>query len=237
MSTHPAQHESPGAHSRENAPRVIVRAEKYLLCTACGTLVEIPADVVGQLALVVDPSPSPSNSELPPILANAPPHSPASDAQPQPSPSNSSQPPATIPAGSSFATAPVSLAERRPRSTSQTSRPPRPKRPASPQRKSFQGKIIDGLAVPSGRQLDRALAWVTFHLKVIDRQGSELQRIKKLLKKSTSPEAPCPPPSGQAKPPSDQQPPPQQPRAQESHTHEAEAMAPRAPSLQERGPP
>ncbi|MBA2113109.1 hypothetical protein [Bremerella alba] len=53
------------------------------------------------------------------------------------------------------------------------------------------GRIIDGLRVPSAGELERAFAWVSFHLKVLDRQGSELHRLQKLLKQRSTQQGPC----------------------------------------------
>ncbi len=48
-----------GVSSHDDTPQVVVRAGKTFLCTACGTLVEIPADVVGQYVLVAPSKASP----------------------------------------------------------------------------------------------------------------------------------------------------------------------------------
>ncbi|WDI40258.1 hypothetical protein [Bremerella sp. P1] len=151
-------------------PEVVVRAGKTYVCSSCGTLVEIPADVVGQLVNAVDPMPQevcvgePSAEEPP---AHAEPVSKVSTHhEPQPQP--------------------VLIEEPAPRSTLQGARPARPKRPRQPKRDAFTNTIIDGLRVPSAKELDRALTWVSFHLKVLDRQGSEITRLKKLLKKQST---------------------------------------------------
>lgn len=141
-------HEQPnysGASSSESGPQVVVRAGKTFICTACGTLVEVPADVVGQLVIAVEPSP-PEEPVKEVVETSTPP---AEAAQSNPD------------------------AEQRPKSN------PRPK----PKRASFAGTMIDGLRVPSAKELDRALNWVSFHLTVLDRQGSEIRRLQKTLKR------------------------------------------------------
>jgi len=40
-----------GGLSTESTPQVIVRAGKHYVCSACGVLVELPADVVGQIVV------------------------------------------------------------------------------------------------------------------------------------------------------------------------------------------
>lgn len=117
---------------------MFVRAGKRFVCGACGTLVEIPDDAVGQLVSAIEPAPQKT--------------------------SESKSRPASVP----------SATKASPEITPQ----PKPKLPLP--RKTFVGKVIDGLRVPSGVQLDRALAWVAFHLKVLDRQGAEKKRLQKL---------------------------------------------------------
>ncbi|WP_144975844.1 hypothetical protein [Bremerella volcania] len=159
------QPEPHGSFSQENAPQVVVRAGKTFVCSACGTLVEVPADVVGQLVIAVGPSPQDTTGgesfarEEEPIPKNP------AHRKPQPQP----------------------VLTREPRSSSQEPLPDRPKSLKRPQADAFTSQIIDGLRVPSANQLDRALAWVTFHLKVLDRQGSELKRLQKLLKQQPAP--------------------------------------------------
>ncbi|QDU75774.1 hypothetical protein Pan97_28160 [Bremerella volcania] len=145
MSSNHHTSEQNGALSRERKPQVVVRAGKTYVCSSCGTLVEIPADVVGQLVIAVDPS--------------------QSDETVEPSP----------------------VSEKPSRATPIAKAPPRPKRPQPPKRVSFTGETIDGLRVPSSQQLDRAFSWVTFHLKVLDRQGSEIKRLKNLLRQQPMP--------------------------------------------------
>ncbi|PQO31030.1 hypothetical protein C5Y96_11770 [Blastopirellula marina] len=203
MSTNPAQHESPGIQ----VPTVIVRAEKTFLCTACGTLVEIPADVVGQLSYATKHSPPPTD------------------------------PPQDAPAGPTFNVFPVFVVDHAPRPQPKASRPPSPKRPQTPPRKTFQGRLIDGLTVPSGRQLDQAFKWISFHLKVLDRQGTEIKRLKKRIQTNTPAKVPCPHPRGHSKQETAQQPPRPPQCEEETHAHEEMSRAPSAPRLKERGPP
>ncbi|WDI44130.1 hypothetical protein [Bremerella sp. P1] len=158
--------------SEGNTPQVIVRAGKTFLCTACGTLVEIPADVVGQLVLVGDHAPQADDSEEKPTTPD-PPASHESNDQPESLPAPASQP---------HRAEPVRLNDP----------PPRPKRPRQPKRDSFVHQMIDGLRVPSSNELDRAFTWVSFHLKVLDRQGSEIKRLKKRLKQHATSTVPSP---------------------------------------------
>ncbi|WDI43116.1 hypothetical protein [Bremerella sp. P1] len=163
MSSASQQPEKSGSRSQENVPQVVVRAGKTFLCSSCGTLVEVPADVVGQLVVAVGHSPQDSSEGAPVVQQER-----AVDDTPE-------------------------------RSTGQKSRPARPARPKQPTRDSFTGQTIDGLRVPSSQELDRALAWVSFHLKVLDRQGSEIKRLKKLLKQQPTAQVPCPRSAGHAK--------------------------------------
>lgn len=164
MSSASPQPDHRGSLSPENAPQVVVRADKVYVCSACGTLVEIPADVVGQLVIPVAPS-----------------------TQDEPAATAASSK-ASLPTESKQEADPnQALTEERPSQfVPPSSRPPRPRLPRRPKRNAFTGEIIDGLRVPSSHQLDRALAWVSFHLKVLDRQGSEIKRLQKLLKNRCS---------------------------------------------------
>lgn len=167
MSSTSAQPDPHGSFSQGNAPQIVVRAEKHFLCSACGTLVEIPADVVGQLVFAAVPIQKEETADEP-----------------------FDEPTKTQTAVSHAAASAKRATRTHTRSTSSTThkRPASPKRPPQPQRATFVGQQIDGLLVPSGKQLDHAFHWITFHLKVLDRQGSEINRLKKLLKK---PSVPC----------------------------------------------
>ncbi|QDU77651.1 hypothetical protein Pan97_47230 [Bremerella volcania] len=194
-----------GAFSRENKPQVVVRAGKHYVCSSCGTMVEIPADVVGQLVIAIDPAPKVE--------------------EPQQQPSTPVSKNADVSIGNSDDAA----VERR--STLFAPAKPVAKRP---KQKRFVGEMIDGLKVPSAGRLDRALAWVTFHLKVLDRQGSEIKRLKKLLKKES---VPCPRPHGHAMKVAGHE--SRRPCRQEqaSHAHEDVGMSPNTDPAKERGPP
>ncbi|MEW4561055.1 hypothetical protein AB1K70_00925 [Bremerella sp. JC770] len=115
--------------------------------------------------------------------------------------------------------------------------PPKRKPPKPPQRTKpacLAGQAIDGLRVPSGKQLGLAIGWVSFHLKVLDRQGSEFDRLRKPRKKrrvqpvsmSHSPAqaagATARPPTGHAHAPVDPA---------------SDASRPEPPPSQQRGPP
>ncbi|MFN3151069.1 hypothetical protein [Bremerella sp.] len=176
------QPEPSGSFSEENAPQVVVRAGKHYVCSSCGTLVEIPAEVVGQLVLAAAPSP-----------------------QEEASPPTPPQAPSTVIAAPS-------------------PQPPRPKRPSKPQRPSFVGETIDGLRVPSANELDRALAWVSFHLRVLDRQGSEIKRLQKAIEDRNPPVQQASDRRAQAEPA--QQDASSEPQPSQNHTDQ-----------QERGPP
>ena len=164
-----------GSFSTENATQVVVRADKYFLCTACGTLVEIPEEVVGQLVLQVAHREPEAKAETP-------------KAKPKPV---------------------VTETQSKEAPTPRPMQRPQPLRPQPPRRKTFAGETIDGLRVPSGPELDRALKWVSFHLRVLDRQKQEVTRLRKLLKDRsqgacqavTQPPKPEPPDAHQPMPP------------------------------------
>ncbi|QDU75297.1 hypothetical protein Pan97_23270 [Bremerella volcania] len=188
-----------GSFPKGNAPQVVVRAGKTFVCSACGTLVEIPADVVGQLVITVGPPPpDPPDAELA---------------------SRENQ----------------TLAQTS-RSTSQCkkTRPPQPRRPQQPAPTAFAGEIIDRLRVPSAKQLDRAFGWVSFHLQVLDRQGSEIKRLRNLLKQRR---VPCPRPRGHVDEVAVQAPVAPSPQQQARYAHEDVSMAPAIDNAKERGPP
>lgn len=152
MSSFTKQTHHSESSSGDSKPQVIVRSGKTYLCSSCGTLVEIPEDVVGQLVIAVDPSP---------------PEEPAEELPPQEE-TVSPEPPT----------------------------PPQPERLKQREKVCFTGQMIDGLRVPSAAELDRAFSWVSFHLQVLDRQGSEIKRLRKLLKKR--PKQPAHGPSSEA---------------------------------------
>ncbi|QDU78146.1 hypothetical protein Pan97_52280 [Bremerella volcania] len=203
MSSTPAQTDRRGSLSPESGPQVVVRAGKTFVCSACGTLVEVPADVVGQLVLAVDPSPQDEPVET--------------------------EPEGRVPAKAK--TRPSRPKKIRP------ARPSRPKRPEQPERVSLVGEIIDGLRVPSGKQLDRALAWVSFHLKVLDRQGSELKRLQKLLKQRSMDRVPRSSPLGRAKEVAAEVSIGTLAGTKPRHAHADLGVAPTVGNTKERGPP
>lgn len=154
-----AQLEPNGAFSPENTPKVVVRAGKHFVCSSCGTQVEIPDEIVGQLVLVPeDASQKQASEEL--------------TSQRTPVQTRSPQ------------------KHRPPCDSRRSACPPQPKCRRRSTPRHFAGRLIEGLLVPSGKQLDRAISWVSFHLKVLDRQGSEIQRLRKLLHQPTVPGAP-----------------------------------------------
>lgn len=206
----PSQPDPAGSFSIENGPEVVVRAGKYYVCSSCGTLVEIPADVIGQLVIVVKPEP-PVETPSEESSKTKPTASAAADDQAKPSPGPSAH--AAHGSQASMGTTPL------PSKTKQH-HPSRPSRPKQPGRVSFVGQTIDGLVVPSAEQLDRAFAWVTFHLTVLDRQGAEIKRLQKVIKKRCRPKR-CGPPVHD---------PPGEMRADES-------SASKKDTAQERGPP
>ncbi|MFN3153368.1 hypothetical protein [Bremerella sp.] len=206
-STH-RQPELQGAFSNEHAPQVVVRAGKTFVCSACGTLVEIPKEVVGQLVLAAAPA---SSEEQGRGEATEVAPSPTDSSQHQPPIDEATGVPCSRPRGHAKEVTPKESARSAPGAkqrhahadvemapVSKQPRPTRPKRPRSPARECFVGQTIDGLTVPSARQLDRALAWVSFHLRILDRQGSEIQRLRKLLKQRSNSGVPCPRPRGPA---------------------------------------
>jgi len=195
------------ACSSENAARVIVRAEKYFLCTACGTLVEIPADVVGQVVTTIARSPSEK-----PAASNETTSSSKTSAEPSEEQASSSE--------------------------VKSSESSHPKRCRQPKQAQHAGEIIDGLRVPSSRELDRAVAWVSFRLKLLDRQGSEVNRLRRLLKKQRTP---CVLSHRRVRGVDGQRSGVSAGVAMQRHAHEDESMAPGTRSstgpTHERGPP
>ncbi len=211
-----SNHESPeqdGAISHENQPQVIVRGGKTYVCSACGTLVEIPADIAEQFVLV---KPSAAENEKPKEPPQPPEHSRSSDSPKQPTSATSSNRSLT-----SLASGPP------PRRQTPLNRPPRP---------NFIGKTIDGLRVPSAHQLDRAVNWVSYQLKILDRQHTEVHRLAKLLKqqqKKTTASCRKPRPDSAPARPVKKYP---------KHAHEDVSMAPQssfdhADVAHKRGPP
>ncbi|QDU74692.1 hypothetical protein Pan97_17050 [Bremerella volcania] len=186
------------SRSTQRAPQVVVRAGKTFLCSACGTLVQVPEDVVGQLVIAVERS-----TEDPYRREERASVEPSHDVPPQP------------------------------RSTPAKTCPPRPGRPKRPAPDGRAAQIIDGLRVPLAGELDRALAWVSFHLKVLDRQGSEVKRLKKLLKQSMS----CSRSRGHAKEPAARRSHGPVSHALERHAQADLDVSPGVDDAHQRGPP
>ncbi|MFN3150172.1 hypothetical protein [Bremerella sp.] len=209
-------HEPPDSGSENSPgrkPQVVVRAGKTFLCSSCGTLVEVPPEVVGQLVIAVEPTTQQEPNQEPP-------------AQEQPPQTQSLQ-----------TQTPQKTHAQKQHSPQRPS--PRPKRPRQPQRESFVGQTIDGLQVPSAQQLDRALKWVSFHLRVLDRQGSEINRLRKLLKAHP---VPRPSPLERVREVPGQSSDELEPNVHSQHAHEDVSMAPldatqKAALAKERGPP
>ncbi|PQO39236.1 hypothetical protein C5Y96_05095 [Blastopirellula marina] len=182
MSSPSAQPNPDGTFSPENLPQAFVRAGKVYLCSSCGTLVEIPADVVGKLGWAEQQLPKQPSAE----------DGATGEA--------SSQGCVRVMPDFSFPVrtpAPPAATQQRPK------RPPQPQRPQKPTLPTWAGKAVDGIPVPTGKHLDQAFKWITYHLKVIDRQESELKRLKKLLKTErrkteSTIRVPCPRPRGRA---------------------------------------
>ena len=217
-----AQPDPGGSFSSENGPQVVVRAGEYFVCSACGTMVRLPAEVVGQLVLTAAPTP-----EKQPVAATPEREEPAR-----------SMPHAAVSPQADQVSVKATATVRRP----SKARPSRPRRPQQPQRVSLAGEMIDGLRVPSGDELDRALAWVSFHLRVLDRQGSEIARLQKLLKEQAADKGRSPLPhtdvenacQEQTQAPSDL---PRAPHAQEDLGVVPEADHKSERDANERGPP
>jgi len=120
-------------------------------------------------------------------------------------------------------------AEVPPKRNSSKRKPPKPNQPAC-----LTGQTIDGLRVPSGKQLGIAMSWVSFHLKVLDRQGSEFDRLRKRRKKRRAQTASISPSLTQAAsatawPPTG--------HAHQPTRPESDTSGPEPPPSQQRGPP
>ncbi|MEW4562702.1 hypothetical protein AB1K70_09260 [Bremerella sp. JC770] len=217
MSSTNARPDACGSLSPENAPQVVVRAGKTFVCSACGTLVEIPADLKGQWVLASASSPS--------------------KAPDQPDASGE------VPDRVETATAVVAATESSSKTTSAPvhaspkQRPPRPKRPPAPKPDDLGGQAIEGLRVPSGKELHHAMAWVSFHLKVLDRQGSELQRLRKLLKRQRKAPTSCSHANWQAEEVTAEKPTGSSPKVNPSQTPEEENRTALRDDHLKRGPP
>ncbi len=181
-----AQPENQGASSSDAAPKVVVRAGKTYLCSACGTLVEIPEEFVGQFVVVPQQSPSTDKPQEPEQRPKEAPLTSPKD--------HEAEPPATIKTGSkrkgsaarAASSSRASAAAPRlgsPRLDSPHASSGQGNRPRRPRRPSYAGRSIDGLPVPTARQLDRAFAWVVSQLQVLDQQETQLKQLRKKLKR------------------------------------------------------
>ena len=215
--------ETEGDRPVAGTSQVVVRAGKYFACSSCGVMVELPEEVVGQLVLAVAPS-SPESTEPEPA-------EPETVARQSAAPAEAT---AKIPAQPARPSSAVAVSSTSPASSVRPQRPPRPRRPRTPARESFAGQIIDGLRVPTGGQLDRALAWVSFHLRVLDRQSGELNRLQKLLKQQR---VAGPQPRGDAKVDTPQEPVHSARGTQPQHAQADLGVAPNRDIQTQRGPP
>ncbi|MFN3152644.1 hypothetical protein [Bremerella sp.] len=205
----------PTQPSGANAPQVVVRAGKTFVCSSCGTLVEIPAEVVGQLVLAAAPASQdmPGGGSPPEVKEPAQNEPERRERQAQPT-----------------------LTQQPSRQTASAKpRTQRPKRPQRPQPELFTGTMIDGLRVPSGQQLDRALKWVSFHLRVLDRQSGEIKRLQTLLKQPPPSRVPRPSPLGRASETQSSTRPEQKPQPNQEHAHEDVSMAPESQTNKPKG--
>jgi len=132
-----AQPKPPGGLSPERTPQVVVRAGKHFLCSACGKLVEVPAEVVGMLGVVPEPAGPPADSQDPVVQKQ----------------NDQSE----VPSAVSASAEPADRAHARPSQASESSR-----------------QRVDGLMVPTPREMHRLLAWIDHRLRRLkDLQGEE----------------------------------------------------------------
>jgi len=138
--------ETGGGRSCRSAPQVVVRAGKTWVCSACGVLVEVPPELVGQMVIVPEEAeqPEPAAASLADEVA-----------------SREEAPPAEVGAD----TAPCA---RQAEGNSPAARLRRPKRPRWPAEVSSPRERIDGLIVPTTQEMDRLWAWVSYRLKQLD---------------------------------------------------------------------
>jgi len=163
LSTHqppPDRSDADGGLSHESAPQVIVRAGKTWVCSACGVLIELPPEVVGQLVIQPEPAPpEPSQSQPPDEDSFA--EEPAQEMPGEPSPKIDPRP----------------AQERSPRSSTRPKRRPHV---------AAQAERIDGLIVPTTGQLRRLLAWINYRCQRL----AELKRCEKQLAARWAPPRP-----------------------------------------------
>jgi len=174
MSTQYAPHNpvTPGGGlSNESPPQVVVRAGKTYVCSACGTLVEIPADVVGQLIVV------PAAAEREEEAASS-----IDRERPAPDKRESSVKPERLVKPESSVPAETRLL--------------RPSRPQPPRPATSRRERIDELVVPTTKEMERLLAWIEYRLQ----QLRLLKQQEKQLTPKKRPQVPCCHPRRPAKP-------------------------------------
>jgi len=149
-----------GGRATASPPQVVVRAGKTYACTACGTLVEIPAEVVGQLVAVPEKTARKEITERSPEREQ--------------------------PASEMCASA-ESSEERR---STQNVRRCQPTRRIQPAQVLPERERIDGLIVPTAQEMERLLGWIEYRLqrlkflqqleKQLTRQSSEQVPVRRL---------------------------------------------------------
>jgi len=138
-----------GGLSTESAPQVVVRGGETFVCLACGVMIRLPDDVVGQVVLPVEASPRPE---------------PTSTSTGQEEPARE---------GAAEATSPPAMERPQPCERPKTQTPHLEQLPqVAPARER-----IDGLVVPTTRELERLLAWIDYRLTRL----GHLQRWEKQL--------------------------------------------------------
>jgi len=232
MSFVPAPQPEPGGGlSVESASQVVVRAGKAWVCSACGVMVQLPDDVVGQMVIVPEesgrqtpvgetPAAQGDSAQRPSDLGV--PHAGEADERGDDLVEDAS----CRPQGRG---GPFEEASRR--TEAPPIRPPRPRRPTRPGQTTLGHERIDGLVVPTTQEMERLLAWVDYRLKRLD----GLQRLERELVRQKVEQAPSSHAevqqavsimTGSA---ANQTP--------SGHAHEDVSMAPDSNASQERGPP
>ncbi|WP_207395212.1 hypothetical protein [Bremerella alba] len=188
-----AQPDLSGSFSTENAPQGVLRAGQTLACLACGTMVEVPAQVVGRKVILVDHSrrDEPDGSAVAQEVPGWTESPQAGDSQAEPSrpgllASDVSPRHCDGGEGASAGTTQAELVsgEASPGVAISPETPPlRTKRRKQPSQVGPQRRRIDGLQVPAADEMERAFAWVSFHLKLLGLQGSQMKRLQKVLKR------------------------------------------------------
>jgi len=190
-----------GGFSTESAPQVIVRAGETFVCSACGALVEVPAEVVGQMIVPVQQIEPPAAEPSPPAREPGP----------------------TVRSGESPS----------PSAPAPKVRPPRPVRPRQPLHMDDQPERIDGLVVPTTKQIERLLAWIEYRLGRL----SALQQIEKQLDRQKPQRVRGARPRRHAKQVPLRQRYGKRKFTKPTHAHDDVGMAPKTENLHQRGPP